>query len=145
MGLQRLDHIGVVVEDLEAAITFFTELGLVSEAQWTADDPAVGRIIGLQGVRAACAMLAAPDGSSRLEIVRFDAPPAVDGDPQGPSHATGLRHLCFEVDDVRDTVARLEAHGAELVGELVEFGGSYTLCYIRGPEGIILELAEKVG
>ena len=141
MSLQRMDHVGVIVDDLEGAIEFFTELGLEVRGRFSVGGADVDRIVGLEGVENDAAMLQTPDGHSRLELIRFNAPPA-EGDAHGPANTRGLRHLCFAVDGIEDTISRL---GAELVGELVDYGNSFRLCYLRGPEGIIVELAEKIG
>jgi catechol 2,3-dioxygenase-like lactoylglutathione lyase family enzyme len=138
-----MDHVGVIVDDLEGAIEFFAELGLEVQGRFSVDGPSVDRIVGLQGVRNDAAMMQTPDGHGRLELIRFNAPPAV-GDAHAPPNTRGLRHLAFAVDDVEDTIGRLRARGHELVGELVDYGDSYRLCYVRGPEGIIVELAEKI-
>ncbi len=135
-----MDHVGVIVDDLAGAIEFFTELGLELQGRFSVDGPLVDRIVGLEGVRNDAAMMQTPDGHGRLELIQFNAP-AAEGDAHGPANARGLRHLCFAVDDIEDTIARLRA---ELVGELVDYGG-FRLCYVRGPEGIIVELAEKIG
>jgi catechol 2,3-dioxygenase-like lactoylglutathione lyase family enzyme len=140
-----MHHVGVVVEDLPAAVEFFRELGLELEGEDTVEGELVDRVIGLQGARSDIAMLATPDGHNRLELTQFHSPPAIDGDPSAPSNATGLRHLCFQVEEIDDLVRRLEARGGELVGELVTYGDSYRMCYLRGPEGIIVELAEPLG
>ena len=113
--------------------------------EWSAEDPIVDRIMGLEGVRSSVAMLATPDGHGRLELSEFHAPPTPAGDRNAPANTPGLRHLTFAVDDLDATVARLQALGAELVGAVERYGGVYRLCYLRGPEGIILELAEKLG
>ena len=141
MTLQRMDHVGVIVDDLAGAIAFFTELGLEVQGRFSVGGAEVDRIVGLEGVENDAAMLQTPDGHSRLELIQFNAPPA-EGDAHGPANTRGLRHLCFAVDDIEATIARLRA---ELVGELVDYGNSYRLCYLRGPEGIIVELAEKIG
>jgi catechol 2,3-dioxygenase-like lactoylglutathione lyase family enzyme len=145
MTIQRMDHVGVVVDDLAGAKAFFDALGLEVLGEWSVDDPAAGRIIGLEGVRADVAMLGAPDGSGKVEFSQFHAPPGEGGDPHAPSNTPGLRHLTFEVDDLDAAVAIVRAHGFELVGEVAQFGDTYRLCYARGPEGIIVELAEKAG
>jgi catechol 2,3-dioxygenase-like lactoylglutathione lyase family enzyme len=145
MTVERMDHVGVVVEDLEAAKAFFVELGLEVQGEWVAEDERVDRIIGLEGVHADCAMMQTPAGQGRLELVKFRAPASPDGDRHAPSNAPGLRHLTFEVDDLDATLAGLRPHGAELVGEVESYGGAYRLCYVRGPEGIIVELAERIG
>jgi catechol 2,3-dioxygenase-like lactoylglutathione lyase family enzyme len=145
MVLPRLEHVGVVVEDLEAAKAFFTELGLEVEGEMTVEGDAVDRINGLDGVRSDLAMLRTPDGHGKLELIRYRTPAGPGGDPGAPANAPGLRHLLFEVADIEDVLARLRPHGAELVGELVQYEDSFKLCYVRGPEGIIVELAERVG
>ena len=144
MTIQRMDHVGIVVEDLAATTAFFVELGLDLLGEWSAEDPIVDRIMGLEGVRSAVAMLATPDGHGRIELSEFHSPPTPAGDPKAPSNTPGLRHLTFAVDDLDDLVARLQAIGAELVGSVERYGDTYRLCYLRGPEGIILELAEKL-
>ncbi|HTR75265.1 MAG TPA: VOC family protein [Solirubrobacterales bacterium] len=145
MAIQRMDHVGIVVEDLAAAIGFFVELGLEVEGEGSVEGELVDRIVGLEGVRTDIAMLRTPDGVRRLELVKFQAPPAVEEDPAAPANTTGLRHICFAVDDVEDVVARLRGRGAELVGKVETYGEIYKLCYVRGPAGIIVELAEPLG
>jgi catechol 2,3-dioxygenase-like lactoylglutathione lyase family enzyme len=140
-----MDHVGVVVEDLEAASEFFLALGLERQGQGSVGGDWVDRIVGLEGVEAELVMLQAPEGQGRLELVRFDAPPAVDGNSNAPSNALGIRHLSFVVDDVDTAVDSVRAHGGELVGEIEQYGDVYRLCYVRGPEGIIVELAEPIG
>jgi len=140
-----MDHVGVVVEDLAAAIAFFVDLGLELGGGGTVEGRPVDRIVGLDGVRSEFAFVQTPDGQGRLELIRFLSPPVEDGDERAPANTPGLRHLAFAVDDINATVARLQARGAELVGEVVRYGDSYWLCYVRGPEGIIVELAEKIG
>jgi catechol 2,3-dioxygenase-like lactoylglutathione lyase family enzyme len=139
-----MDHVGVVVEDLAGAIEFFEALGLERGSDSSVEGREVDRIVGLEGVRSDLAFMRTPDGHSQIELTEFKSPGTADGDPQAPANAPGLRHLCFAVDGVEATVARLEAKGAELVGEVVRYGNSYKLCYLRGPEGIIVELAEKI-
>jgi catechol 2,3-dioxygenase-like lactoylglutathione lyase family enzyme len=139
--VERMDHVGVIVDDLAGAIGFFETLGLELQGRFSVDGREVDRIVGLSGVRTDAAMMQTPDGHGRLELIRFDAPPA-EGDAHAPANTRGLRHLCFAVDDVEAAIARL---GAELVGEVVDYGNSFRLCYVRGPEGIIVELAEKIG
>jgi catechol 2,3-dioxygenase-like lactoylglutathione lyase family enzyme len=141
MSLQRMDHVGVIVDDLAGAIAFFTELGLEVQGRFSVGGADVDRIVGLEGVENDAAMMQTPDGHGRLELIQFNAPPA-EGDARAPANTRGLRHLCFAVDGIEDTLARLQP---ELVGELVDYGNSFRLCYIRGPEGIIVELAEKIG
>jgi catechol 2,3-dioxygenase-like lactoylglutathione lyase family enzyme len=143
--IQRMDHVGVVVDDLAAAIEFFVALGLELEGEASLEGEAVDRIVGLEGVRTDVAFVQAPGGHGRLELIKFHSPShEVDRRP-APPHAPGLRHLTFTVDDIDAVLAGLQARGTELVGERVRYGDSYTLCYVRGPEGIIVELAEKVG
>ena len=145
MTVQRMHHVGVVVNDLAAATAFFSELGLEREGEGTVEGAWVDRIIGLEGVRSDVAMMATPDGQARIELCKFHSPAAPDADPKTPSNAPGIRHLTFEVDDVDGVVERLRSHGAELVGTLENYEDIYRLCYIRGPEGIIVELAERLG
>jgi catechol 2,3-dioxygenase-like lactoylglutathione lyase family enzyme len=140
-----MDHVGIVVDDLAAATEFFAELGLVLQAEWSAEGASVDRIIGLEGVRADVAMMHVPDGNGRVELSKFHSPSNQgDDNREAPSNAPGIRHLSFEVEDLDAVLAGLQARGAELVGELESYGDTYRLCYIRGPEGIIIELAEKV-
>jgi catechol 2,3-dioxygenase-like lactoylglutathione lyase family enzyme len=145
MTIQQMDHVGIVVEDLEAATEFFVELGLEVQGEGTVEDERADRIVGLDGVRSQLVMLQSQDGQRLLELVKFHSPPSPEGDPQAPSHAPGIRHLAFIVDDVDAAVTGLRERGTELVGELVSYGNSYRLCYVRGPEGIIVELAEPIG
>ncbi|MGW5748817.1 VOC family protein [Amycolatopsis sp. NPDC003861] len=145
MVLPRLEHVGIVVGDLEAAKAFFAELGLEVEAEMTTEGRAVDRIVGLDGVRSDMAMLRTPDGHGKLELIRYRTPEGAAGDPQAPANVPGLRHILFEVAGIEDVLERLKAHGAELVGELVRYEDSFKLCYVRGPEGIIVELAERIG
>ncbi len=145
MTIQRLEHVGIVVDDLAAATAFFAELGLERQGGAQVEGEWVDRIIGLEGVRAEIAMMETPDGHGRIELARFHAPLAEGGEPQAPSNAPGIRHVSFSVDDLDATLARLRPHGAELVGEVQQYGDIYRLCYIRGPEGIIVELAERLG
>lgn len=145
MAIKRLEHVGIVVNDLEAAIDFFVELGLEPRGKGQVEGDWVGRIIALDDVKAELAMLRTPDGQGEIELVKFHSPPTQPGEPQAPSNTPGLRHLAFLVEDIDTLVANLKARGAELEGELVRYENSYRLCYIRGPEGIIIELAEKIG
>jgi len=139
-----MEHVGVVVEDLAAAIEFFVELGLVLQGEWSAEGRLVDRIVGLEGVRADNAMMQTPDGNSRLELTKFHSPPHKAGDRHAPANAPGIRHILFVVDDIDAVVAGLQARGSELVGEVVRYEDSFWLCYVRGPEGIIVELAERI-
>jgi catechol 2,3-dioxygenase-like lactoylglutathione lyase family enzyme len=145
MTIQRMDHVGVVVDDLAAATAFFVELGLEQQGGGQVEGDWVDRIVGLEGVRADFAMMQTPDGHGRLELVMFHAPSGPGGDRHAPANTPGLRHLCFAVDDIDAVLASLQARGAELVGEVERAGDSYRLCYVRGPEGIIVELAEQIG
>lgn len=140
-----MDHVGVVVEDLAAATEFFLALGLERDGEASVGGEWVDRITGLEGVEAEIAMLRTPDGHGRVELARFSAPPARAGDGAAPANTLGIRHLTFAVKDIEDVLERLRAHGAELVGELERYQDTYLLCYVRGPEGIIVELAERVG
>jgi len=145
MTVHRMDHVGVIVEDLAAAIAFFAALGLEEAGAGTVEGRAVDRIVGLDGVVSDFAFMQTPDGHGRLELIRFRSPASEDGDPRAPANTPGLRHLAFAVDDIHAALERLQDHGGELVGEVVNYGHSYWLCYVRGPEGIIVELAEKIG
>jgi catechol 2,3-dioxygenase-like lactoylglutathione lyase family enzyme len=145
MAVERMDHVSVVVEDLAGAIEFFEALGLERGDEGSVEGSEVDRIVGLEGVRSDLVFVKTPDGHGRIELVTFNSPPAQSGDSDAPANTLGLRHLCFAVDDVEAAVAAVQAKGAELVGEVVPYGNSYELCYVRGPEGIIVELAEKIG
>jgi catechol 2,3-dioxygenase-like lactoylglutathione lyase family enzyme len=145
MAIQRLEHVGIVVDDLTAAIEFFVELGLELGGKGQVEGSWVDRIVALEGVRAELAMLRTPDGNGEIELVKFHSPPTQGGEPNAPSNAPGIRHLAFLVEDIDAVVAGLRARGTELMGELVRYENSYRLCYVRGPEGIIIELAEKLG
>jgi catechol 2,3-dioxygenase-like lactoylglutathione lyase family enzyme len=145
MGIKKLEHIGIVVNNLDAAIEFFVELGLEPGGTGQVEGELVDRIIALEGTKAELAMLRTPDGNGEIELVKFHSPPTPDGDPQAPSNTPGIRHLAFLVEDIDAVVAGLQTRGTELVGELVRYENSYRLCYVRGPEGIIIELAEKIG
>jgi len=140
-----MDHTGIVVEDLADAVAFFVELGLELEGEASVEGDWVDRIVGLEGVRAQIAMLQAPDGHGRIELTQFQSPSPGGGDGHAPANALGIRHVTFAVDDIEAVVARLQARGGELIGELVRYRDSYRLCYLRGPQGIIIELAEQIG
>ena len=144
MTIQRMEHVGVVVNDLLAAIAFFVELGLELEGETPVEGRWVDRIVGLDGVRADIAIVRTPDGHSRLELTKFHRPTATSAEPDAPANTPGIRHISFAVDDIEDVLARLQAQGAELVGELEQYEDSYRLCYVRGPAGIIVELAEQL-
>ncbi|MET8975785.1 VOC family protein [Streptomyces sp. NPDC004539] len=146
MAVQRMDNVLIVVEDLDAVIAFFVELGLELEGSGPLDWPGAERVIGLDGVRQDVAMLRVPGGHGRVELARFHTPEAVVPEPRdAPANTLGLRRVMFAVDDIADTVARLRGHGAELVGEIVRYEDVYLLCYVRGPEGIVVGLAEQLG
>jgi catechol 2,3-dioxygenase-like lactoylglutathione lyase family enzyme len=139
-----MDNVGIVVDDLKAAIAFFEELGLELEGEMTVEGPWVDRTVGLEGVRSDMAMMRTPDGHSRLELSKFHSPPAMASEPNAPVNRLGMGRIMFAVDDVRDVLSRLEARGAELVGDVVQYEDQYLLCYIRGPEGILVALAEEL-
>ncbi|HEV2944429.1 MAG TPA: VOC family protein [Solirubrobacteraceae bacterium] len=145
MTIQRMDHVGIVVDDLAAATAFFVELGLELRGESPVQGGWVDRLVGLEGVRAEIAMLETPDGHGRIELAKFHAPPGRSGERHAPANTPGIRHITFAVDDIDDVLARLQARGAELVGEMERYENTYRLCYIRGPEGIIVELAERIG
>ncbi len=145
MAVKRMDNVGIVVEDLTAAIAFFRELGLELEGQATIEGEWAGRVTGLGDQRVEIAMLRTPDGHSRLELSRFLMPPPVADHRNAPVNALGYLRVMFAVDDIDDTLARLRRHGAELVGDVVQYEDVYRLCYIRGPEGLLIGLAEQIG
>jgi catechol 2,3-dioxygenase-like lactoylglutathione lyase family enzyme len=140
-----MDHVGIVVDDLAAATEFFAEVGLVLHDEGSVEGRWVDRIVGLEGVRADIAMMQTPDGNGRLELVKFHSPSNQGDGGHAPANAPGIRHISFAVEDIDAVVAGLRAHGGELVGELERYEDIYRLCYIRGPEGIIIELAERIG
>jgi catechol 2,3-dioxygenase-like lactoylglutathione lyase family enzyme len=140
-----MHHVGVVVDDLAAATAFFLELGLELEGEGQVEGDWVDRVVGLEGIEVEYAMVRTPDRHSRLELIEFHAPPAEGADRQAPANTRGLRHLAFVVEDIDGVVARVRALGGELIGEVETYGGVYRLCYVRGPEGIIVELAEEIG
>ena len=145
MTLQRMDNVLIVVDELEAAKAFFAELGLELEGQTQVEGPWVDSTVGLNGVRADIAMMRSPDGHGRVELTKFHTPPAVRAEPEdAPVNTLGIRRIMFAVDDVDDVVARLRGHGAELVGEIAQYEDLYRLCFMRGPAGIIVGLAEKL-
>src|SRR3954471_8871391 len=145
MTIKRMDNVLIVVEDLDAATAFFTELGMELEGQTQVEGPWADRTVGLEGVRADIAMLKTPDGHGRVELSKFHTPPAVRAEPEdAPSNALGIRRIMFAVEDIDDVVARLRSHGAELVGEIAQYEDVYRLCFLRGPEGIIIGLAEPL-
>ena len=145
MTIQRLDNVLIVVDDLEAAKAFFVELGLELEGEAPLEGRWVDRVVGLDDVRADIAMMRTPDGHGRVELTTFHTPPAVRTEPESaPANALGIRRIMFAVDDLDDVIARLRAHGAELVGEIARYEDSYRLCFMRGPEGFIVGLAEQL-
>jgi catechol 2,3-dioxygenase-like lactoylglutathione lyase family enzyme len=145
MTVKRMDNVGIVVEDLDAAVEFFTELGLQLEGRAPIEGAWADGVTGLQDMRVEIAMMRTPDGHSRLEISRFLAPPVVADHRRAPVNALGYLRVMFAVEDIDDTLARLRERGAELVGEVVQYQNAYRLCYIRGPEGILIGLAEELG
>jgi catechol 2,3-dioxygenase-like lactoylglutathione lyase family enzyme len=141
-----MDNVLIVVDDLEAVRAFFAEIGLEPVGETTVEGQWVDRLIGLDGVRADIVTMATPDGHGRVELSRFQAPPAVRPERIGaPANTLGMRRIMFAVDDIDDVVARLLIHGAELVGEIAQYEDLYRLCYLRGPEGIVVGLAERLG
>jgi catechol 2,3-dioxygenase-like lactoylglutathione lyase family enzyme len=145
MAILRMDHVSVVVDDLEAAKAFFVELGMELEGEAPIEGPSVDRLNALDGIRVDIAMMRVPGTSDGLELTKFHTPAAIGADQAAaPPNALGLRSVMFAVDDLDDTVARLRAHGAEPVGEVERFENGYRLCYVRGPEGIIVALAEQL-
>ncbi len=146
MTLKRMDNVLIVVDDLEAATAFFAELGMELEGKAPVEGVSVDRVVGLDGVRADIVMLRTPDGHGRVELTKFHTPAAIRGEPQNaPANTLGIRRIMFAVEGIEDVIARLRTHGAELVGELAQYEDSYRLCFVRGPEGIIVGLAEQLG
>jgi catechol 2,3-dioxygenase-like lactoylglutathione lyase family enzyme len=143
--LQRMDNVGIVVESLDAAISFFAELGLELEGRATIEGEWAGRVTGLGDQRVEIAMMRTPDGHSRLELSRFLTPPPVADHRNAPVNALGYLRIMFAVEDIDDTLARLRKRGAQVVGEVVQYEDVYRLCYIRGPEGLLIGLAEQIG
>ena len=143
--IKRMDNVGIVVDDLEAAIAFFIELGMELEGKAQIEGIWADRTVGLDGVRSDIAMMRTPDGHGRLELAKYHTPGAVSAGPANPPPNTlGLHRVMFAVEDIEDVLARLRTHGAELVGELAQYENTYRLCYVRGPEGIIVALAEQL-
>jgi catechol 2,3-dioxygenase-like lactoylglutathione lyase family enzyme len=146
MTIRRMDNVGIVCNDLAAAVAFFVELGLELEGETTVEGSSVDRLVGLDDVRTDIALMRTPDGHSRVELMKFQRPTAVSAEPKNaPANTLGIRRIMFAVDGIEDVVARLRAHGAQLVGELVQYEDKYRLCYVRGPEGILVALAEQLG
>ncbi|WMX48670.1 VOC family protein [Streptomyces roseicoloratus] len=146
MTLQRIDNIGIVVEDLDAAIAFFSELGMEVDGKAQIEGLFADQAVGLDAVRSTIAMMRTPDGHGKLELVQYHHPAAgLDGSHNPPPNTLGMHRVMFAVDDIDDTIARLRRHGAELIGEVAQYKDVYRLCYLRGPSGIILALAEQTG
>jgi catechol 2,3-dioxygenase-like lactoylglutathione lyase family enzyme len=145
LTIQRMEHVGIVVDDLAAATEFFVQLGLEQLGEAQVEGRTVDRVVGFEGVRNKVAMLQTPDGHGRLELIKFHTPSAQGDNRHAPANTLGLRHVAFAVEDIDAVVAGMRARGAELVGELERYEDSYRLCYVRGPEGIIIELAEQIG
>ncbi len=146
MTIQRMDNIGTVVADLDAAVSFFEELGMQLEGRGRIEGPWADRTVGLDGIRSEIAMMRTPDGHSKLELTRYDSPLRIaDGPADPPPNTLGLHRVMFTVDDIDDTVARLRTHGAEILGDVVQYENTFRLCYLRGPAGIIVALAEEIG
>ena len=145
MTVRRMEHVGIVVDDLAAATTFFVDLGLTLLGEASVEGDWVDRVVALEGVRSDIAMLQTPDGDTRIELSTFRSPPSPAGDRRAPSNTPGLRHIAFIVDDMDAVVAGLRARGADFISDVERYEDSYRLCYIRGPEGIIVELAEELG
>jgi catechol 2,3-dioxygenase-like lactoylglutathione lyase family enzyme len=145
MAIQRMDNVLIVVDDLEAAQAFFSELGMELQGETAVEGPWVDQVVGLKDVRADIAMMRTPDGHGRIELTKFHTPPAVRAEPEdAPANALGIRRIMFAVEDIDDVVTRLRSRGAELVGEIAQYEDVYRLCFIRGPEGIIVGLAEQL-
>ena len=145
MTLERMDNVLIVVDDLEAAKAFFIELGMELEGQTTVEGPWVDLVVGLENVRSEIVMMRTPDGHGRLELDKFYAPAAIRTEPKNtPVNTLGIRRIMFAVDDIEDVLARLRAHGAELIGEVAQYEDMYRLCYVRGPEGIMVALAQQL-
>jgi len=141
-----MDNVAIVVDDLDAAVAFFTELGLELEGRSSVEGPWVDDTVGLDGVRSEIAMMRTPDGHSKVELTKYHTPVASSAGPENPPPNTlGLHRIMFAVDDIDDTIARLRAHGAELLGEVAQYESIFRLCYLRGPAGIIVALAEQIG
>jgi catechol 2,3-dioxygenase-like lactoylglutathione lyase family enzyme len=145
MAIRRMDNVGIVVADMDAAVAFFTELGMVVEGKTQVAGPWADQTVGLDGVRCDIVMMRTPDGHGRFELSKYQTPAAIPATPQSPPHNTvGMHRVMFAVDDLDDVLARLRPYGAELVGGVAQYEDSVRLCYVRGPEGIILGLAEQL-
>jgi catechol 2,3-dioxygenase-like lactoylglutathione lyase family enzyme len=146
MAIQRMDNVSIIVDDLDAVIAFFVELGMELEGKALVEGPWAARVVGLDDQRVDVAMMRTPDGHGRIELAKYHTPKAISGVPEdAPANTLGIRRIMFTVDGIDEAVARLRTHGAELVGEVVQYEDTYRLCYIRGPEGITIALAEELG
>ena len=146
MTILRMDNVAIVVDDLEAAVSFFTVLGMEMEGRGQIEGLWADRTVGLKGVRSDIAMMRTPDGHSKLELTKYHTPATGGAEPENPQPNTlGMHRVMFTVDDIDDTIARLAAHGAELLGEVAQYESIFRLCYLRGPAGIIIALAEQIG
>ena len=146
MSVRRLDNVGIVFDNLDAAVAFFVELGLELEGRMSVEGEWSDRIVGLDGQRVDVAMMRTPDGHGKLELMSYQTPEMISPEPRNaPPNTLGLRRLMFAVDDIEDTIGRLRTHGAELIGEVVQYENIFLLCYLRGPEGVIVALAEELG
>ena len=146
MAIERMDNVGIVVDDLDAAVGFFAELGLELDGRADIEGPWADRTVGLDGVHCEIAMMRTPDGHGALELARYDNPEVIEPESERPPHNTlGMHRVMFAVDDIEDTVARLRPHGGELVGDIARYEDHYLLCYLRGPAGIFVGLAEQIG
>lgn len=145
MAIKRMDHVGIVVDDLQAATAFFIELGMELVGEGPTEGRWLDSIVGLDDVRVEIAFLRTPDGHGQVELTRFLSPAATTAEPDAPANTLGLRRVMFAVDDIDDVVGRLRAHGAELIGNVAQYENSYRLCYVRGPQGIIVSLSEEIG
>jgi catechol 2,3-dioxygenase-like lactoylglutathione lyase family enzyme len=144
MGMLRFDHLGVAVDDLDAVTAFFLDLGFESEGSWVVEGEKVSKINGLDGVRAEVTMVRTPDGTGKLELVKYLAPTDTEGAHPWPANRLGFRHICIEVDDLNTLVDGLREKGFDTVGEIQDYEDIYRLCYLRGPEGLIVEFAEHI-
>ncbi|RSM61001.1 glyoxalase [Amycolatopsis sp. WAC 01376] len=145
MGIRQLDHVGVIVSDLTAAVAFFVEFGLELEGKMTMESDLADRITAVGQAKSEIAMVRVPGGDGRLELIQYLTPESHSGDSHAPANTLGLRHLAFQVDDIEGVLDRVRPHGGTLVGEVVNYEDTFRLCYLRGPDGIIIELAEKLG
>jgi catechol 2,3-dioxygenase-like lactoylglutathione lyase family enzyme len=144
MTIKRLDNVSIVVDDLPAAVSFFLELGLELDGETTVEGSWVDRVVGLDDVRADIAMVRTPDGHGRIELTKFHRPAAIDSGSNTPVNTLGLRRIMFAVEDIDGVLAHMQSHGAQLIGEVAQYEDSYRLCYIRGPEEIVIGLAEEI-